>query len=403
MHAAPANLLGNLASLGDDRVVDPLVDDMLDVGGTAKNPVPLGSPLNVQRIMVHDPRWAGKLCYDQFADVVRFDGQALRDQDATTAALWLDEVYQVRCEFSKVHTIMDQVARASPVHPVRSYLQDLQWDGRPRLSTWITRYLEVKDTPLHRAIGTKFMLSAVARVFIPGCKVDTTLVLAGKQGAGKSRAAQILASEPWFNDSQIDIGNKDAFQQIHGSWIYEVAELNAFRGREATAIKAFLSSGTDRYRPPFGRSRVDVPRQNVFICTTNEDDFLEDATGHRRFWVVLVGGLDQEALIADRDQLWAEAVELYTDGKPWHLDREEGAALAAANKAFEAVDAWEETVLEWVNGRRTTSAMEIATEALRILPREMDRSTDMRITKILKRAGWVRNLSHRPVRWHMPS
>jgi putative DNA primase/helicase len=397
------NLLGNLAGLGDDRHADSRVARSLDMGGTAKNPVPLGSPLNVQRILINDERWAGKLAFDQFADVVRFNGQVLHDQDATIAALWLDEVYEVRCDFSKVHTIIDQVARANPVHPVRAYLTDLTWDGVPRIATWLTRYLGVRDTPLHMAIGTKFLISAVARVLIPGCKVDTTLVLAGKQGAGKSRAAKILASEEWFNDSQIDIGNKDAFQQIHGSWLYEIAELHSFRGREATAIKAFLSSAIDRYRPPFGRSRIDVPRQCVFICTTNEDDFLEDPTGHRRFWVVSVQRLDEEALLADRDQLWAEAVEMYMDGKPWFLAREEEIDLAAANKTYERADVWEEVIHGFLAGRAYTTSLEVATAGLGMVPREVDRSTDMRITAILKRLGWVRNLSHRPVRWTLPS
>lgn len=396
------SLLGNLHGLGDDRQPDFKVMGMLDMGGTAKNPLPLGSPLNVQRILVHDPRWQGRLCFDEFADVVRFDRHVLHDQDATTAALWLDEVYQVRCEFNKVHTIMDQVARGRRVHPVRSYLEGLTWDGKPRISTWLTRYLGVRDTPLVRAIGTKFLISAVARVFMPGCKVDTTLVLAGPQGAGKSRAARILASESWFNDSQIDIGNKDAYQQIHGSWVYEVAELNAFRGREATAIKAFLSSAVDRYRPPFGRSRVDVPRQCVFICTTNEDDFLVDSTGHRRFWVVVVVRLDEESLIADRDQIWAEAVEQYTDGKPWHLDREQEIELKKANRSFEPVDAWEHLVLTYIQGLTQTTSMDVALGAIGMEKRHVDRQVEMRIAAILKRAGWTRNLSHRPVRWIMP-
>jgi predicted P-loop ATPase len=165
----------------------------------------------------------------------------------------------------------------------------------------------------------------------PGSQVDHVLVLAGQQGAGKTHTARILALESeYFLGNLPDLRNKDAALVLPGRWIVELAELSAVRRAEVESTKSFITQCEDTYRPPYGRRSVSIPRQCVFLGTTNETCFLRDRTGNRRWWPVSVGTVDLELLRKDVEQLWAEAVHLYQSGQPWHLN---GEALKLAEEA----------------------------------------------------------------------
>ena len=215
------------------------------------------------------------------------------------------------------------VAREITVHPVRDHLGALAWDGVPRIETWACRYLGAEDTAFNRSVGALWLISAVARIFRPGVKADHMLVLEGPQGARKSTALKILAGEDWFTDELPDLGSKDAAMHMQGVWIIEIAELDAIGKAEVSRIKAFLTRTTDRFRPPYGRYTIEVPRQCVFAGTVNPDTYLRDETGNRRFWPVRCGTIDIDALARDRDQLWAEAVARFRAGAIWWLETPE--------------------------------------------------------------------------------
>jgi Virulence-associated protein E len=219
---------------------------------------------------------------------------------------------------------VDDIAKAKPFHPVVGYIDSLNWDGIPRLDDWLVRYLGAESTPLNHAIGAIVLIAAIRRIRQPGCKLDEMLVLEGPQGAGKSTAISILAVMPeWFSDnSPLGLDGRETLERISGFWIIEISELTGFRKRDVEELKGTLSRQTDRARLPYARISVEVPRQCIFVGTTNSQAFLEDHTGNRRFWIVKVGAVDLDALLQDRDQLWAEAAQRESQGESIRLPPE---------------------------------------------------------------------------------
>jgi predicted P-loop ATPase len=216
------------------------------------------------------------------------------------------------------------VAADCPYHPVRTYLDGLEWDGTPRLDTWLVAYLGAENNAYHRAVGPKALIQAVARAYSPGYKADHVLILEGPQGSGKSSVVAALAPDQgWYCDEIADLGSKDAAQDLCGKWIVELAELSAMKRSEVERTKAFVSRRVDHYRASYGRRSQDHPRQCVFLGTTNGDAYLGDETGNRRYWPSAVGAIKLDELRRDRDQLWAEAVAAYHAGTAWHLDKKD--------------------------------------------------------------------------------
>ena len=259
------------------------------------------------------PEWEGLLWFDAFHQRTMLRGRAPWSVEATDegwtgtndilAADWLQR-HDIYVSPDVAGQAIETVARDRRFHPVVNYLERCRWDRAARLDSWAIVYLGAEDTPYCRAVSRRWMISAVARIMEPGCKADCALILEGPQGLLKSAALKTLG-HPWFTDDLADLGTKDAAMQLAGRWILELAELDSISRGEVSKIKAFMSRTTDRFRPPYGRRVVEQPRQCVLAGTVNNTEYLRDETGGRRFWPIQCSVIDTEALVADRDQLWA--------------------------------------------------------------------------------------------------
>jgi hypothetical protein len=316
------------------------------------------------------PEWQGVLAYDEFrCNVVArkptpwgaFPKNGWTDQEDRLTAEWLQR-QRIFVSVEVASQAVQTVAAQRSVHPVRDYLNSLKWDGAPRLDRWLSTYLGVEESNYSYAVGARWMLSAVARIYRPGAKADCCLILEGPQGIKKSTALRALAGE-YFTDELADLGSKDAALQIRGVWIVEISELDSMVRSEIASIKAFMSRATDRFRPPFGKRVVECPRQCVFAGTVNHTEYLRDETGARRFWPVLCGSIDIDTLARDRDQLWAEAKHRYSSGEKWWLDTSALIEIAAGEQAARYQgDPWEEVVGPWLEVRSSTSVFGSAGE-----------------------------------------
>ena len=369
---------------------------------------PSGAPkavlANALHALRHAPLLAGRLHYNEMTNAAEVSGdlpwnkagsafRAWTDADDCLFAEWLQR-QAISVKPSDAALAAQTIALEMPYHPVRAYLKGLQWDGVPRLHNWLCTYLSVPDTQYSRSVGKKWLLSAVARVYLPGCKADAVLVLEGAQGRGKSTALSILAG-PWFTDRLSDIRSKDAAEELCGVWLVEIAELHSLAKADANAIKAYLSRATDRYRPSYGRRSVTVPRQCVFAATVNPDSgYLKDATGGRRFWPVECGMIDLPALRFDRDQIWAEALAAYKRGETWWLD-EDGELLAQHEQADRYQgDAWSEKIADYVNSRTEVTVSAILDE-LGVSMAHRTTAHSIRVSRSLTALGFKKTRTNR--------
>lgn len=388
--------------------------DTLSDGTVVWKKAPKPVMANLEVILSKDPVFSTRLRRNEFTAVVEWEGEPLKDTTVTMLQIAVARCYKVHFAESTLFRGIQLVAERQGYHPVQEWLRMLKWDRVPRIDKMLSTYAGAKDTPLHRAIARRFMISAVARVMRQPTKVDTVLILQGAQGAGKSTFFKVLASPEWFSDTTLDIRNKDSYQALRGVWLYELAELAATRPRDAETVKAFLAAQTDRFRPPYGREMVTLHRQNVFVGTTNEESFLADPTGARRFWPVRVhGGVQSAKLLADREQLWAEAFEAHKDAETWWLTPEEDDMLREAQEVFAHVDPWESKISDWLSGRHGLAAKEglqvsdILGRALEMDPKDQGKHHEMRAGGILQRLGFtkkrVRRGGKKRVRWFRPS
>ena len=291
------------------------------------------SRTNLLLILENDPNLKGRFALNEFAQRALIKGDLpwrkcegpadfFNDFDEAGLRNYLERVYGISSVL-KTQDAMAQVFHSHKYHPVRDYLNSLEWDGRERLDTLLIDTLGAEDTVLNRTVTRKTFTAAVARIMTPGCKMDYMLTLVGAQGLGKSSLFGRLGGD-WFSDSLTSVTGKEAYEQLQGSWIVEMGELSATRKADVESIKHFLTKRVDRFRVAYGRHVTDFPRQCIFVGTTNDVEFLRDATGNRRFWVMPVGkqeirrpwhSLKQDAV----DQIWAEAVQRFSDGELLYL------------------------------------------------------------------------------------
>lgn len=398
------------------------------------------SLFNTLHVLENDPQWRRVLAFDQFAyRIVKRRGRGAGKEwvDIDDVRLQVDLTKRYGFE-PKKNIVMDavmEVAHQHAFHPVREWLEGLPpHDGRGRLrhllgwyfgcaSTQRTAALRREDPGAHVRLlkylelaSVKWLVGAVARVMRPGCKLDTMVVLEGGQGVFKSTVFRELFGPEWFADSKINIGDKDALSQMQGKWCYEMAEMDAHRKADDTAFKQFLSSPVDRVRWHYGRRAEDVPRQCIFVGSTNMEHYGKDETGMRRIWPATAGepgpdgrgGIRLEDIRGDREQLFAEALKLFSEGVTWWVDRRvfvlepdmeplmvrpwsEWDLFDEQGEQRQIQDAWETVIQDWIEKNNLVpylTTAQVMGDALKLDPARWTPPEQKRVNAILRRLGW---------------
>ena len=307
---------------------------------------------NVFIVLNNDPNIKDKIAYDEMGrrEVAVADlpwekmpeGKTLRrwqDHDDAALRFYLERIGLQGKD--RIYDAVDNTAHRHRVHPVKQFIEEVQWDGVERVETLLITYLGAADTEYTRTVTRKTLVAAVARIYNPGCKFDYILSLKGKQGIGKSSILKRLAGE-WFSDSLVSMAGKEAFEQLCNVWIMEIGELASMKRSEIENVKNFLSAQEDKYRPAYARRVSEFPRQCIFVATTNEAYFLRDKTGNRRFWVVECNRPHTKTWdeITDDEvhQIWAEAKHYYDKGEKLYLNAKLEAVAREIQEQFTEED-----------------------------------------------------------------
>lgn len=358
-----------------------------------KNPTPLNNSDNVSRIFEGDDQFKGRIWYDEFHQKIftTWKTGVLRPwSDAEHLALYIvlqREYGLAKITESAIKAAVGAYARQDTRNEPRDWMESLKWDGQPRIENFLATHMGCVKEPEEyvKAISMNFWISMIARIYQPGVKADNAVVLEGSQGVGKSTALNVIAGK-WFIETNEDPRNKDFYLILQGALIVEIAELDSFSKADLLTVKKTMSCRVDRYRAPYDAYVADHPRSCIFVGTTNQDDYLKDPTGARRFWPTMTGAIDLEKIKADRDQLFAEAVARYKLGWPhWIVPKE--LAEQVQEDRYDG-DPWESMVLKWVKQWRSVTIMDVAEHVIEMDKERVDRRVQNRIGAILRRAGY---------------
>lgn len=383
--------------------------------------VPLPTIANALIIFANDPKFDGMMWHNAFLSQhllmrhppISQDGDDGLDgpyprgwgaEDVSLIQAYMQRAWSDRFRRSDVEAAMQAHAATRKFHPIVEWLAQLQWDGVARLDHWIVKVFDPLNYEMekayHQAVGVKFLIAAVRRVRNPGCKFDHMPIFEGNQGIGKSTVLRRLFGDDYFSDAiPPDLSSRDTALALMGMWCMEFAEIEHLIRNDPEIVKAFFSRQVDRYRPPYAREFVSRPRQLVMAGTTNNDDYLRDSSGNRRFWPIQCQVARVEWIEANREQLWAEAAIRESAGESIWLDDVNVASHAAQAAAKRMTDeVWEPAILKWLNDPETTSlkvpitSARVLEFALGMSKEKMTKAATMRVGAVFRSLGWTRTV-----------
>jgi predicted P-loop ATPase len=362
--------------------------------------IPFRNIRNVRVVLEYNPHWHGVFRWNAFTHQIVTsrslcggqiaEGQSLQDYHVSLINSEIQAHTSLNVGTELIYEGINIVARCNSFHPVRDYLAGLNWDGDSRIDSWLFRYLSVAQSNYSAAIARKWLISAIARVMAPGCKADCCLILEGPQGIGKSTALAILGGL-WFTDAieSLSGSDKDTLLQLRGKWIVEIPELSGLSRGDVSTVKAFMSRSIDKFREPYGRISQDIPRECVFAGTVNGETYLKDETGNRRFWPVKCGTIDLNGLVRDRDQLWAEAYQLYQDGELWHINDVRVIREAEAEQAARVeTDAWHGVIEAYCQDMEVVTIDDVLNLGIRKSKDSWNQNDKLRVGRTLRQIGY---------------
>lgn len=360
---------------------------------------PLSTLGNAKSILLMDDEMFGRFFYDPFSLRYMVKGplfkenrgeyiEELNDSHYSRMQMWFVSKGLVSIRSADVAEACMYACRQCEINPLHEYFHRLEWDGVDRMKYLMSEGFGADDTPYAEIVSRVLILSIAARVIYPGCKVDTMVILEGKQGIGKSSGCMaLMKSQDWFNDQLGDPTDKDTLENLFGTLLVEHAELAGQNKRDRNQVKSFITRQKDRFRRAYARAAENVKRRTVFIGTTNENVYLTDPTGDRRYVPIEVKKIDVPWIVRNRDQIWAEAMQKIRDGEEWWMTKEEEELANEQRASRISRDAWEEAALSYCSDKEFVTSEEV----LRYIKPDISMHNNMdksRVRGILQLNGW---------------
>lgn len=356
--------------------------------------------LNLIRCFQFDENLKDLFIFNEFSGIVEYSrdaiwhdvkkGQELRDKDIVFVQHYLAHNKNFEMSLDKITNAVIELSERHKYHPIKFYLSQLEWDRTPRLDEWLINVCGAEDNPYTRGVASKYLMAAVARIYVPGIKFDNVLILEGEENIGKSTVFRIL-SDPWFCDS-VDLmqDDKQIIEKMRGYWFLEMAEMVGMNDRDQEWVTSFLSRQHDVQRLSYERRAEKFKRQSVFCASSNKMAYLFREEGNRRWWPVKCQKINIEYLKENKDQIFAEAKERFLNKEDIFLNKElyEYAKRIQTQK-LNVNEVWYDVIERFLIGKNKTNMQEVLQDCLHIDLREMtNRSYSINVGRILKKLGF---------------
>lgn len=346
--------------------------------------------------------------FDQFRDEIMFthvdsdQWQTFTDADYSRLRIGLEKGGFKPIGRELIRDIVLLVADENPFDSATEWLSRLEWDGIPRIKTFLSDYFNAEANEYTEAVSLYLWTALAGRVLKPGIKADMVPILIGDQGCGKSTGvAAISPSQDYFCEVSFAEKDDDLARKMRGRLVGEIGELRGLHTKELESIKAFITRTHENWIPKYREFATQFPRRLVFVGTTNQDEFLSDDTGNRRFLPVRVNNVNVEGIRQNRDQLWAEAKKMFADSGIQFSAAERLAA--SEHDKYMIKDAWQETVSKWLNEPDITTGEkpidknylrsgEVLRWAIGLDPKNIGRREELRISKTLQSLGYKKTV-----------
>lgn len=328
--------------------------------------------------------------------VDKYAGKTIDDDDECRLKVYLAKKHNLEPSTNIIHEAIVQMAHENIFHPIKEYLNNLVWDGKPRLDNWLVRATNADNNAYTQAISKKIICALVKRIFEPGCQYDYLVVFEGKQGIFKTTLVRTLGGE-WYAPMILSSSDKDIVDIMRGKWILEIEDMKDFKKTEIEHIKAFLSRTQDRIRLAYRRNTRDFPRQCVIVGTINPEgnnQYLRDTTGNRRFFPIECHGkIDIDWLKKYRDQIFAEGMQTYKE-EALYITGEEAKIIAIQYQEIrEQSEAWQDVVFDYLKNNpqlEYITPTDLLLKAIKIPVEKLNIGFLGQIGRIMKRTDWER-------------
>lgn len=387
--------LKSLIESSIDDIKDLVVNHYLS-WGNMKTPVILDiakAENNLDKLIKYlEKNYSHRLRYNELSRCVELDGKQAR-LDNLHVKIYKES--KIKVSKQDAFDFAVDLAENNPYHPVKEYFHSLKKPANDYTDiTKLSTLLFGNDHPLYNEMVYRTLIGSVARIYEAGCKFDTALILQGKQGIGKSTFFKTLYGEQFFTDSVVGT-DRDSIMVMNMYWCCELAEFDYLTGKKATGeLKAFLSKSTDTIREPYGRQNITIPRQSIIVGSVNKAEFLQDETGNRRFWVIPVEQkIDNQLIKEIRDEIWYWAIQAYKNNEKWHLPEKYQDLSNELNEQYLHTDSWDSDELDnYLLGFESIGIpiRTILINHIGLEEKDINRSHEMRITKILTSKGWYK-------------
>lgn len=364
---------------------------------------------NITLALEYHQKWQGRFSFDSFLNQILIDGeQSLSDAGLANIIRWFGatDPFQFSGNYEKRYQRgIYSTAIQNTFDSLYDWITSLEWDGTPRLLTWMPRMCGSPDTPLSAWIGKMTIMEMTARALTPGCMARQVPVWEGPENKGKTRTIKALG-DPWAITFDMSMDTKEAHMAVQGVWVGELAELDTLRKTSESRLKSFISQTDDTFIPKYSNNRAAYPRRAVFIGTTNDDDYLPPKGTSTRWYPIRTEWFNHQMVRQERNQLFAEAVAIFKanpDIDWWEEPASLKKEIAASRKARRAFNPYEAKLKEWLEGEETTTWPKIADGLLQLDMKDWkDKSLQAQITDALKALGWRKNHTETVNEWLAP-